>query len=368
MVKPTLPAGGRRAIMRHVASHRAPADGPATLRDVAAAAGVHPATASRALNLDTRALVNADTARRVLDAATELGYRPNPIARGLKTNRSYTVGVVVPDLRNPLFPPIARGIEERLEPAGYTSLLANTDNDPMRERLSFDALRARQVDGYITASARRRHPLLEELAANGRPLVLVNRTTDDAGLASVVSDDRDGMRQAVAHLAALGHRRLAHLGGPNDLSTGVHRHEGFVEGMQAAGLPVDPALVVFGTGFTEAEGMRLCRELLSRGAGFTAALAANDLLALGCIDALREAGLDCPRDVSVVGFNDMDWSARVWPPLTTVRVPHHELGMAAADLLLERLGDPQAEVRHVVMPVELVVRGSTAEPAGPAVG
>src|SRR5215210_7883046 len=146
-----------------VAPHRVPGGVPATLRDVAAAAGVHPATASRALNLDTRALVNADTARRVLDAAPGLGYRPTPVARGLKTSRSYTVGVVVPDLRNPLFPPIARGIEDRLERDGYTSLLANTDNDPERERLSFSALRARQVDGFITATARREHPLLHEL-------------------------------------------------------------------------------------------------------------------------------------------------------------------------------------------------------------
>jgi LacI family transcriptional regulator len=350
--------------MRPVPPHRAPTGVPATLRDVAAAAGVHPATASRALNLDTRALVNADTARRVLDAATELGYRPNPIARGLKTSRSYTVGVVVPDLRNPLFPPIARGIEERLEPAGYTSLLANTDNDPERELLSFDALRARQVDGYITASARREHPLLQELAANGRPLVLVNRRTDDDALPSVVPDDRDGMRQAVAHLAALGHTRLVHLAGPSDLSTGAHRHEGFVHGMRAAGLPVDPGLVVTGAGFTEAEGARLCRELLARGARFTGVLAGNDLMALGCIDALRAAGLDCPRDVSVVGFNDMDWSERFSPPLTTVRVPHQQLGIAAADLLLERLGDAAADVRHVVLPVELVVRGSTAAPPG----
>jgi LacI family transcriptional regulator len=346
--------------MRLVDAHRARI--PTTLRDVAAAAGVHPATASRALNPDTRALVNADTAQRVLDAATALGYRPNPIARGLKTSRSYTIGVVVPDLRNPLFPPIARGIEERLEPAGYTSLLANTDNDPEREQLSFDALRARQVDGYITASARREHPLLQELAANGRPLVLVNRATDDAGLPSVVPDDRNGMCQAVEHVASLGHRRIAHLAGPSELSTGVHRHEGFVQGMEQSGLEIDRDLVLTGSRFTEADGARLCAELLERGREFTAVLAGNDLMALGCIDALRAAGLDCPRDVSVVGFNDMDWSERFWPPLTTVRVPHHRLGIAAADLLLERLADPHAVARHVVLPVELIVRGSTAEP------
>jgi LacI family transcriptional regulator len=337
---------------------------PATLRDVAAAAGVHPATASRALNAETRALVNEGTAQRVLEAAIELGYRPNSIARGLKTSRSYTIGVVVPDLRNPLFPPIARGIEDRLEPAGYTSLLANTDNDPERERLSFDALHARQVDGYITATARREHLLLQELAATGRPLVLVNRATDDTSLTSVVPDDRDGMRQAVEHLASLGHRRIAHLTGPFTLSTGVHRHEGFVQAMDRVGLPVDEELVVAGTRFLVEEGARMCRELLGRGTEFTAVAAGNDLLALGCIDALRTAGLDCPRDISVVGFNDMDWSDRFSPPLTTVGVPHHALGMAAADLLLERLADPRAPVRHVVLPVELVVRGSSAPLAG----
>ena len=332
---------------------------------MAAAAGVHPGTASRALNEETRARVNEETARRVLDAAARLGYRPNSIARGLKTSRSYTIGVVVPDLRNPLFPPIARGIEEGLEPAGYTSLLANTDNDPERERLSFDALRARQVDGYITASARREHPLLLELAANGRPLVLVNRATDDDALPSVVPDDRDGMRQAVEHLVSLGHGRIAHLAGPFTLSTGVHRYEGFVEAMAAHGLAVDPDLVVSGTGYTEDEGARLSRALLEAGRRFTAVLAGNDLMAVGCLDALREAGLQCPRDVSVVGFNDMTWSARLSPPLTTVRVPHQLLGLEAATLLLERLADPGTPPRHVVLPVELVVRESTAKARGP---
>ena len=329
-----------------------------TLRDVAAAAGVHPATASRALNEQTRSLVNDDTAQRVLDTAAALGYQPNPLARGLKTSRSYTVGVVVPDLRNPLFPPIARGIEERLEPAGYTSLIANTDNDPERERLSFAAMRARQVDGLITATARNEDPLLHELAANGRPIVLVNRTTADGLLPSVVPDDRDGVRQAVEHVASLGHRRIAYLAGPFALSTGVHRHEGFVQAMEALGL--EPDLVANGERYTEEEGARLCRGLLEDGRAFTAVLAGNDLMALGCIDALREAGIDCPGDVSVVGFNDMDFSARFSPPLTTVRVAHHRLGVEAAGLLLERLADSSAPPRHVVLPVTIVPRGSTA--------
>jgi len=352
-------------MMRHVSAeptNSAPSR-PATLRKVAAMAGVHPATASRALNPETRGLVNDETAQRVLEAAAALGYRPNSIARGLKTNRSYTVGVLVPDLRNPLFPPIARGIEERLEPAGYTSLLANTDNDPEREQLSFSALGARRVDGYITATARRHHPLLHEIAAGGPPVVLVNRATDDNSLPSVVADDQDGMHQAVEHLVALGHRRIAHLCGSLELSTGVERLKGFVDAMTAHGLEADAELTPVADAYTEVEGARVTRELLAARRDVTAIVAGNDLLALGCIDALREAGLDCPRDVSVAGFNDMDWVDRLSPPLTTVHVPHHRLGAEAAGLLLERLAGDDAAPRHVVLPCHLVVRGSTAPPA-----
>src|SRR6266545_2430593 len=150
-----------------------------TLRDVARVAGVHPATVSRALNEETRTLVNDETAKRVLKVAEELGYQPNPIARGLKTNRSYTIGVLIPDLTNPLFPPILRGIEDHLEEDGYTALIANTDNDPARERIDWQAMRARQVDGIVAATARRDHELLDEILDSGIPLVLVNRRTAD---------------------------------------------------------------------------------------------------------------------------------------------------------------------------------------------
>src|SRR3954453_15819980 len=145
-----------------MSSDRARAGSPVTLRDVARRASVHPGTVSRALNVETRGLVNEETAQRVIAAAEELGYRPNLIARGLKTNRSYTIGVLIPDLTNPLFPPIVRGIQDTLEQAGYTPLIANTDNDPERERNDFEAMRARQVDGVVTATARLDHGLLDE--------------------------------------------------------------------------------------------------------------------------------------------------------------------------------------------------------------
>jgi LacI family transcriptional regulator len=206
--------------------------------------------------------------------------------------------------------------------------------------------------------------MLDELAAAGLPLVLVNRRLEDGALPAATPDDREGIRLAVQHLAELGHRRIAHLAGPFSLSTGVHRHEGFVQAMASVGIELDRGLVLMASRYTEDEGARLCRELLASGRPFSAVLAGNDLMALGCIDALREAGIDCPREVSVAGFNDMDWSDRFSPPLTTVRVPHHRLGIEAADLLLERLAQPDAPARHVVLPVTLVERGSTARAAG----
>jgi LacI family transcriptional regulator len=334
----------------------------ATLRDVARIAGVHPGTVSRALNPETEALVRDETVRRVRRVATELGYRPNPHARGLKTSRSYTVGVIVPDIQNPLFPPIIRGLDDRLGEAGYTALIANTDNDAARERVDFEAMRARQVDGIVTATARADHELLHEVAASGTPVVLVNRRVQDGSLPSATADDRAGARLAVEHLVELGHTRIAHLAGPQDLSTGLQRHEGFAEAMRDAGL--DAALVRIGRAFTEPEGARLCQALVDDAEPFTAIVAGNDLMALGCYDVLAARGIDCPGHVSIVGFNDMPFADRFSPPLTTVGIPQYELGVAAAELLLERLQGGGDGPDHVVLSTGLIVRGSTAR--GPA--
>jgi LacI family transcriptional regulator len=333
-----------------------------TIRDVARVAKVHPGTVSRALNADTRALVNEETAERVLRAAEELGYRPNPIARGLKTNRSYTIGVLIPDITNPLFPPILRGIEDRLGEAGYTSLIVNTDNDPDRERSHIEAMRARQVDGFISATARLDRELLAEAAAAGKPLVLVNRSLEDGSAPAVTVDDAFGIRLAVEHIAELGHRRIGHVSGPQNLSTGHRRYLGFVEAMTDAGLDVQSEQVRFSKWFTEDEGARVCAELLDAAADLTAIVAANDLLALGCYDTLEERGLRCPEDISIVGFNDMPFVDRLRPPLTTVRVPQREIGTVAADLMLQRLTDDGDAASQILLEPTLVVRGSTAPP------
>jgi LacI family transcriptional regulator len=334
-----------------------------TLRDVAEAAGVHAATASRALNPETRRRVNAETARRVLRAAETLGYQPNPIARSLKTAKSRTIGIVVPDLTNPLFPPIVRGVDDVLGPAGYSALIVNTDNDPAREESLVSSLRSRQVEGLIVATARLDHPLLRDLHEQGVRMVLVNRRAEGIDVPCIAPDDTAGISLAVKHLAGLGHRRIAHLAGPPTTSTGVIRANAFRTAVREHRLEADPALIVDCDLWSEEEGARALREVLDSGTDLTAVVAGNDLIALGCYDVFAERGISCPRDVSVVGFNDMPFLDKLRPPLTTVSVPSHQIGVEAARMLLESFEEADRPARSVLLPLTLAVRGSTGRPS-----
>ena len=264
-------------------------DPPVTLKDVAALAGVHPATASRALNPETRLLVSEDTATRILAAASSLGYRPNPVARSLRLQAVPQSACCITDLNNPLFPPIVRGIEDRLAADGYVALIGNTDSDDERERLRIRVDAGQEhVDGFVFATAHLRSALLAEAAAAGLPVVLVNRHAEGYGFPSVSVDNERGIAMAVAHLVSLGHRRIAHIAGPQDVSTGLSRYRGFIAAMAQNNLPVDPALVRYAQGYSVEEGDRCCRELLVAGSGCTAVAAANDMLAVGCYSALEE--------------------------------------------------------------------------------
>ncbi|HEY6495480.1 MAG TPA: LacI family DNA-binding transcriptional regulator, partial [Trebonia sp.] len=334
-------------------------DRPATLRDVAAAAGVHPATASRALNPGTRLLVSEETARRVTEAADRLGYRPNPVARSLRTRRSHTIGVLIPDLNNPLFPPMIRGIEDRLAERGYVALIGNTDIDLAKERLVFDQMRARHVDGFVMATAISGSPILAEAAESDVPVVLMNRTSQDFPFSSVSVDNEQGVRAAVAHLVSLGHTKIGHIAGPQDASTGLARLRGFHAAMAAHKLRVADRQVVYASAFSLDEGVRCGAELLGAGTGLTAVVAANDMLAVGCYSAFDELGLRCPEDVSIIGFNDMPFIDRLRPPLSSVRFPHYELGTEAATLLIERIEAADSPVKILFLAPELVARGST---------
>src|SRR5215470_15476477 len=215
-----------------------------TLADVARAAGVHPGTASRALNPQSRGRVAPATVKRVLAEAERLGYQPNAVARGLRTRRSFSVGLLIPDLTNPLFPPILRGIEEVLRPQGFIAVVVNTDNDPARAEHLFAVLQARQCDGFVLATARRSDPLVEQAAKMGVPAVLVNRSTDRRLLPTVAGDEASGIGDAIAHLVELGHRRIAHVAGPQDTSTGLIRYRAFLDAIDRFGLSVADCPVV----------------------------------------------------------------------------------------------------------------------------
>ena len=354
---PTDPAAGRARVTRPGADIR--------LRDVAREAGVHIATASRALNPRTRDRVHPRTAAKVDAAAERLGYEVNFAARTLRTQRSEMIGVLIPDISRPLYPPMMRGIVDVLEEHGYSVLLASTDEDEARERRLVSSLRARGVDGFILATAHVRHPLLEDAATLGVPTVTLNRTATDAPVSSVAPDNEAGMADIAAHLAALGHEHIAHVAGPSDTSTGQARTAGLMRALERLGLSIPADLSVETETYSVAEGVRAARRLLMSGRPFTAIVTGNDLLALGALDVLRESRIRCPEQVSVTGFNDLPMMDRVSPALTTVRVPQYEMGREAARLLVEQLGGNET-VQHLVLPVELVVRESTSRP--PSVG
>lgn len=333
-----------------------------TLRDVADRAGVHASTVSRALNPDKAGMVTPDVVQRVALAAEQLGYRPDPIASSLRTNRTLTIGIVIPDVTNPLFPPIIRGIEDTLTPAGYTAIIANTDNDPDRERLTVERMRGRRVDGLILATARRKDGLIETCQRDDIPVVLINRTIDGDGVACIVNDESLGMKLVVDHMVALGHTRIAYVGGPNQLSTGHLRNRGFRRAMRQADLTPDPDLIVLTDNFSEEPGRLACAELIGRRQKFTAVVAANDLLALGCLDAFEDAGLRCPHDVSLSGFNDIPFLGRLNPPLTTVKISHYHMGTRAAETILDLAKHAEVPVQRLLLEPQLVVRDSTAPP------
>lgn len=334
-----------------------------TLREVAKSAAVHVSTASRAINPETRYLVNDETVRRVLAAAEQLGYQPNSLARGLKLNRTFTIGVVIPDLTNPVFPPIIRGLEDDLGVVGYTVILGNTDNDAERERSVLEAMSRRRVDGLVLATARRDYPVLADLRDAGVPVVLINRGTDDATVPTVTGDDHAGVGLALRHLAALGHERIAYVAGSQTVSTGFARYQGFVSWMSALGLELDPDRVVFADWFREDAGAQAFRMLLDRRDDFTAVVAGNDLIALGCYDVASERDIAVPADLSVVGYNDIPFSDKFSPPLTTIRVPLYEVGRQATQLLLDLLDEDRDDgVASVRLTPTLVERSSTAPP------
>lgn len=337
-----------------------------TLKDVAREAGVHVSTASRALNEGTRSELSLETADRVAEAAERLGYQPHPFARGLRTNRTLSVGMVVPDLVSPFIPPILTGAQHALSEVGYSLLIGSDDTNSPRAKTAIETFLDRRVDGLIVASAQLNFVAPERVLRHEVPTVLVSRSTLNDSFPSIVGDDLASLSLVVGHLVELGHTRIAHVAGPLDISTGLFRKIGFVDATERAGLAASDCHIYEAGSFRSEAGHTACNRMLDSGDAPTAIIAANDLLALGCIDAIRERGGSVPEDMAVSGYDDIALVDRLDPALTTISLPYEQMGGAAASLLLDLMADDDRTVRSSYEPVKLapklVVRASTGGP------
>jgi LacI family transcriptional regulator len=335
-----------------------------TIRDVAEAADVHVSTVSRALDPSKSSLIAEATRERVAAIAKELGYQPHLVASGLRRGQTMTIGIVVPDLGNPIYAPMARGATHALEASNYMPLLADTQDDHDRLARILGHLAERRIEALITTAARLTDKdLLVDLQRRGVPVVTAIRTVSTSGLATIEHDDEAGGRLAADHLLTLGHRRLAQVRGPADVEPFLRRTKGFADAVARAGHAclgdVDPV-----PHLTAEHGYRVTRALLDVDEADrpTGLFVQNDVMGLGALQAIRELGLRCPADVSIVGYNDVFFTSHTAPPLTTIRLDAYEIGQQAGALALRLIADPDADRDHVGVPPELVVRSSTAAP------
>ncbi|MEV5514266.1 LacI family DNA-binding transcriptional regulator [Streptomyces flaveolus] len=335
------------------------AEGPVTLQGIAERLGLHVSTVSRVLNgshNDSTRAASGDTARRIRELADQLGYRPNPLATGLRTRRSNLIGVLVPRLSEIVMATIYEGAEEAASAHGLSAFVTNTHDDPALQQERIAMVLARRVDGVIIGDAHLDGAALTLPALRTTPFVLVNRRTE-AGHTSVTCDDRLGGRLVAEHLLNLGHTRVGVIAGEPFASTGADRAQGFVEYYREAGVPL-PAQRVVHSAFDTAGGRRAAFHLLTTSQDRpTALFAVNDFAAIGAAGAARDLGLRLGRDLALAGYNDTPLAAELPVPLTSVHSPVAEQGRRAVDLLIRRIAGQ--DIQSETLTPRLVVREST---------
>lgn len=329
------------------------------IADVAALARVSPATVSRVLN--HAPFVDPELRARVQQAVATLSYRPDRVARSLRRGATATLGLIISDVQNPFFTALVRGVERVARARDLLVMLCNADGDPLHERRYGEALIAERVAGVVIASADPGGETVRALVSAGVPTVIVDRASGQTEVDTVFVNNHAGARCAVEHLTALGHRNIGLITGPVDFSVARERLEGYAAGLLQAGLPFDPALVQIGD-FRQASGRAAMARLLHGSRNqLDAVFVAGDLMTLGALAAIHEAELSIPRDISVVGFDDMPWASALNPPLSTVAQPVTAMGEIAAQLVIDRIeGHAEPEQRHVLLDPHLVIRASTA--------
>ncbi|WP_439627426.1 LacI family DNA-binding transcriptional regulator [Shinella sp.] len=337
-----------------------------TIVDVAEALGVAPSTVSNALH--DKDIVAPRTKARIMAMAKAMNYEASAAARALVTRQSSSVGVILPDFANPVFNEIISGLNSILVPAGYATLIASTANDGRTCKAAIHAFVKRDVDAIVVISQSLDVEETAQLAGCGLPVVLVHRTPADWQTTHAPSstfdyvgmDNAGGVQALVHHLADLGHRRIGFITGPKRSSAACERTRGFRDGVAALGLDTAGELVAEGS-YDFIAGMRGARDLLSLPHRPTAVIAANDLMAFGTMDVAQQMGLSVPQDLSIVGVDDVFFSAFPMISLTTARQPATEIGQSVGERLLERFSDEALSPIAVTLPVEVIVRHSTAE-------
>ncbi len=329
---------------------------PTTIRDVAAMAGVSPATVSRVLNMKQD--VAEDLRRRVLAAVSELGYRRNGPARSLRTRAAMVLALVISDITNPFFTAVVRGVEDIAQLAGYSVVLANADEDVDKESRYLEVAAAEQMAGVLLTPASSKQSNIDVLLERNIPVVTIDRRLANAQVDSVTVNNRQAALSATEHLIGQGCERVGFVAGPVTITTGASRLAGYRAALRAAGRPEDPELVGYADFRTEG-GYAATRQLLRSRNPLDGLVIANNLMTVGGMQAIAEAGLRVPDDIAVVGFDDANWATALRPPLTVVTQPTYDIGRIAAELLLRRIGGESFPPKRVVLRAELVERGSS---------
>jgi LacI family transcriptional regulator len=327
-----------------------------TIREVAESAGVSYATVSHVIN-NTR-LVTPETRERVLAAMKALNYRPNALARSLRQGKTNTIGLVLPDSANPFFAEISRSIEDESFKKGYSVFLCNTELDTQRELFYVDVLSKKQVDGIIFVAAGEQADSLDFLVRRNMPVVMIDRDVPNVEVDAVLTDNQLGGYLATRHLLELGHTRIACIAGPSSITPSAERMIGYRKALEEAGLSYDESLVVRGD-YHAQSGMEITHYFLKMDPRPTAVFALNDLMALGALRAAAEAGYSIPRDLAVVGYDDLEIARFTNPPLTTIAQPKKEIGAQAINLLVDRMTRKSRAPSRLVLAPELIVRRST---------
>ena len=329
----------------------------ASLTDVAKRANVSIATVSRVINNSDK--VVAETRELVNKAMSDLGYKPSRVARRLRQKGGvrHLLGLIIPDIQNPFFAEMARGVEDVAYAHKFAVMLCNSDEDLKKEAFYLDVLQAESVDGLILPPINERDPVVLEFVERGVPVVTVDRSLAHRSIDKVEVDNHRGAYEAVEHLIRLGHQRIGLIAGRMNVSTSRERRLGYEDALAAHKLPLNPHFIRSGD-FKQASGRAIADELLSLPVPPTALFVLNNLMTVGALETIHRRKLQIPRDIAIIGFDDLPWAEALDPPLTVVRQPAYEVGQAAAELLLKRLEEPDRAETHLKLRPRLIIRKS----------